>query len=279
MVGTVHDFSSIHVKGKYDPFRNFYITRVLPALVRGLTHVIADSESAKRDILEFAGVPEERVTVIPLGVNRQIYCPGDKTAAAERIKTTYGVRTPLILYISRIEHPGKNHVRLIQAFERFKKASASPHRLVLAGSDWTRAEDVHRAAAASRFASDIVFTGYVAATDLPDLYRASDVFVFPSLFEGFGMPILEAMACGVPVACSNVSSIPEVAGDAALLFDPYDPEDIASTLQRLLGDSSLHAGHVAKGLARSVEFDWRKTAIRTLEAIERAAGHDRTGSP
>ncbi len=270
-VGTVHDFSSIHIKGKYDPLREFYITRVLPMLVRTLTQVIADSESTKKDIIEFAHVPEDRVTVIPLAVDRAVYAPREKEAAQARIQQKYGVRPPYILYISRIEHPGKNHVQLIRAFSQIKKSTGSPHQLVLAGSDWTRAAEVHHAAAESACARDIVFTGYAPAGDLPDLYCAADLFVFPSLFEGFGMPILEAMACGVPVACSNISSLPEVAGDAAVLFDPSDSAAMAEALAPLIADRNLCDHYARKGLERSARYDWRITARKTLDLLERTA--------
>ena len=266
-VGTVHDFSNLHVKGKYDPARMFYQGHVLPWMVRRLKKVITISESSKRDIVECAGVPETRVSVISLALDHGNYFPRHGVEAAERIRGRYHIDRPYILYISRIEHPGKNHVGLIRAFEKLKAAERIPHQLVLAGSDWNRAEEVHRIAEASRWKSDIVFTGFVPQGDLPDLYCASDVFVFPSLYEGFGLPVLEAMACGTPVACSNTSSMPEVAGDAALLFDPGDSEAIASALRNLLTDADLRADCIRKGIERSRLFNWSTTASKTLDVI------------
>jgi glycosyltransferase involved in cell wall biosynthesis len=218
VAGTVHDFSSIHMEGKYDPLRLIYIKKVLPRLVNGLTHVIADSECTKKDVVEFADYPEARVTVVPLGVNDDVYYPSDKTAAQAALRKQTKIRPPYIVYISRIEHPGKNHVRLIEAFDILKSRMKIPHQLVLAGSDWSRAEEVHQRAEKCACRDDIVFTGFVPASMLPDLYRGADIFAFPSLFEGFGLPVLESMACGTPVACSNVSSIPEVGGDAVVYF-------------------------------------------------------------
>lgn len=270
-VGTVHDFSSLHVDGKYDPARMFYITRVLPALVRRLTRVIAVSESTKRDIVEYAGVPEDRVTVTHEAVDHDTYFPRDRGAAATQVAAHHGVRRPYVLYISRIEHPGKNHVRLIRAFERLKASTSAPHQLVLAGSDWNRAEAVHEAAAQSACAGDIVFTGFVPGSALVDLYCGADAFVFPSLYEGFGLPVLEAMACGTPVACSNISSMPEVAGDAAALFDPYDEDAIQAILTDLLTDNGLRNDLARRGIARSKEFTWAATAAATHRVLAEAA--------
>jgi glycosyltransferase involved in cell wall biosynthesis len=270
-VGTVHDFSSIHVKGKYDPARMFYITRMLPMLVRRLTRVLTVSESSKKDIVEYAGVPPDRVTVTPLAADGRLYYPREKAGAAARISQKYGVRPPYVLYISRIEHPGKNHVRLIRAFSQLKASEQIPHQLVLAGSDWNQAEEVHRVAEASPFRGDILFTGFTATADLPDLYCGADLFIFPSLDEGFGIPVLEAMACGAPVACSNISSLPEVAGDAAVLFDPYNEEAIAEAMRCLLRDPAARDTYAQKGLERNKQFTWTATAERTLQVIKAVA--------
>lgn len=270
-VGTVHDFSSIHVAGKYDPGRVFYIKQVLPFLIRRLTHVITVSESSRKDIIEFAGVPEHRVTVIPNGVDHSVYFPMDREEAARRAAERYGIRSPYILYLSRIEHPGKNHVRLIRAFDRLKARTRLPHQLVLAGSDWTRAEAVHQAAAESPFSGDILFTGFVAGRDIPSLYCGAELFVFPSLYEGFGIPILEAMASGTPVACSNLSSMPEVAGDAGILFDPHREEEMAEAMERVLTDEALSRSLVEAGIARSRRYTWTAAAEKTLRVLEQVA--------
>jgi len=274
-VGTVHDFSSIHVAEKYDPARMFYITRVLPFLIRRLTMVLTVSESSKRDIVQFAHVPEDRVIVTPNGVDMDTYFPRDRRDALREICSRHAVRSPYILYISRIEHPGKNHVRLIRAFCRLKSRTGVPHQLVLAGSDWSRSDEVHREADQSPYARDILFTGFVAAGDLPLLYGGADLFVFPSLYEGFGMPILEAMACRIPVVCSNLSSLPEVAGNAALLFDPYEESDMASVMEKVLMDADLRETLAEKGFQRTQDYTWEATARMTLKALQTAAERGR----
>jgi glycosyltransferase involved in cell wall biosynthesis len=272
-VGTVHDFSSIHVPGKYDRARLFYITRVLPFLVRRLTHVLTVSESSKRDIVEYARVPEEKVTVTPLAANPGVFFPRDQQEAVAMLSPRHAVRTPFILYTSRIEHPGKNHARLIRAFAELKRRDRIPHQLVLAGADRERAEEVHRTAEESGFAEDILFTGFVATEDVPLLYQAADIFVFPSLYEGFGLPILEAMACGTPVACSRISSMPEVAGDAAILFDPDEEGSIASAIGSIICGTDLRKDLSARGLERSRQFSWARTAAQTLQVLRSVAQH------
>lgn len=269
-VGVVHDLASLHVAGKYDPARTFYVTRVLPGLMRRLTRVVVPSTSTRDDVVRAALVPPERIAVIFHGVDHDRF--GQKDVAASRVRARLRIEGPYLLYVSRIEHPGKNHVGLIRAFERLKAPGDVPHRLVLAGPDWSGAEEVHRVAEASSVREAIVFAGFVAPEDLPDLYAAAEAVVFPSLYEGFGLPVLEAMACGAPVACSDRSSLPEVAGDAALLFDPADHEAMAEAMRRLVRDAGLRRDLATRGLARSREFTWRRTAERTLQEIRWAAG-------
>jgi glycosyltransferase involved in cell wall biosynthesis len=270
-VGTFHDLCVLHVPGKYDLMHNVYNLHVLPVLLRKLSLVITISESSKRDLMEYCKVPEERIIVTPEAADTDTYYPRDRQESHARISSKYALDAPYLLYISRIEHPGKNHVRLIRAFDRLKAKEDLPHKLVFAGSDWHRAEEVHREADQAAASDDIVFAGFVPNEDLPDLYCGADLFVFPSLYEGFGLPILEAMACGTPVACSNVSSMPEVAGDAGLLFDPSDEDSIEDSLRRALTDDALRDDYSARGLARSKEFSWKKTAEQTLTVLRRAA--------
>jgi glycosyltransferase involved in cell wall biosynthesis len=266
-IGTVHDFSGIHVAEKYDPARMFFIKSVTPFLTRRLSMVLTVSESSKRDIVEVCGIPEDRVKVTPNGVDLEVFRPQVREETVTRVQDRYGLRTPYILYVSRIEHPGKNHKRLIEAFNRLKSRTGCPHSLAFIGSPWSRAEEVFRAAEQSPFAGDITFVGFADGADLPALYGAADLFAFPSLYEGFGMPILEAMACGTPVVCSNLSSMPEVAGDAALLFDPYHEEDMCHVMERMLQDAALRQQCVDRGLARCKEYSWARTAALTLDAI------------
>lgn len=274
-VGTVHDFSSLHVRGKYDWKRMFYIRSVLPPLIRNLTRVVTVSESSKQDIVHYANVPDDKVDVIYSAVDHDLYCPGDVEASQESVGEKYGVTQPYILYVSRLEHPGKNHIRLIEAFDLLKKRHDLPHQLLLAGSDWNGAEDIHRRAARSPFQRDIIFTGFAPTGDMPALFRGCELFAFPSLYEGFGLPILEAMACGAPTICSNVSSMPEVAGDAAVLFDPYEVDSIAEAAEQVLLDDVFRAKIAEAGRAHSLSFNWAETATQTLDVLQQAAEEGR----
>lgn len=270
-VATIHDMAPLHVQEKYDRLHMFYNLRVMPLIIRRLSWVLTVSECSKRDLIEYAHVNADRIAVVPNAVDADRYYPRDKQAAGERVAQRYGVRLPYILYIARIEHPGKNHVRLIQAFERLKTAEDLPHQLVLVGSDWSRVDEVHRVAEGCRFRNDIVFTGFASTEDLPDLYSGAEAFVFPSLFEGFGIPVLEAMASGVPVACSNTSSLPEVAGDAGVLFNPNDVESIEGAMRRILTDQGLRDRCARRGIERAKGFTWKNTAERTVQVLRRAA--------
>jgi glycosyltransferase involved in cell wall biosynthesis len=272
-VGTVHDFSALHVEAKYDRARMAYILKVLPALMRRLDHVLTVSESSRRDIVEYARVPPERVTVTPLGVDLERFRPPADPEAARAAAAALGVTVHYVLYVSRLEHPGKNHVGLIRAFGILAQRHPDlPHALVLAGPDWSGADVIRAEAARSPVADRIRVLGALPGDALTALYQGADLFAFPSLYEGFGLPVLEAMACGAPVACANVSSIPEVAGDAAALFDPADPGAIADALEAVLAHPDEALRLRVLGLARAATFSWARTARMTREVLRRVAG-------
>lgn len=269
-VATVHDLSQLHVPGKYDAARMFYATRVLPMLIGRQDRVVTVSGSTRDDVLERTRITAERVSIVPNGVDLSRYAvrdPAATTGAASRL----GLDHPYLLYVARLEHPGKNHVTLLEAYARLRAAGVT-HKLVLAGPRWSGAEAIDAAVTRLGLAGHVVFTGFVAGEDLPALYAGATAFVFPSLYEGFGIPLLEAMACGVPCCVANCSSLPEVAGDAALLFDPRDPVAIADALHRLLDDDVLRARLRTRGLRRCAEFTWERSAQGVLDACRAAVG-------
>lgn len=269
VVATVHDLAAFAIAHKYDPARMLFNRRVAPAMIRGADRVIAVSRATRDDLIRLIGYPEERITVIYSGVDHELYRPIDRAAAQRGLLELHGLDKPFIFYVSRLEHPAKNHIRLIEAFERFKLENDSAHQLVFAGADWSGSEVIYARAAESPVHDDIRFLGYVPTPSLPLLYGACDLMIYPSLFEGFGLPVAEALACGTPVACSDIPSLREIAGDQVPLFDPYDVESLFRALER-----AVSAGRSTEPRARGMElakrFDWRETARQTL-AVYRAA--------
>ena len=184
----------------------------------------------------------------------------------------YNISVPYILYTARLEHPGKNHVRLLEAFADLKRKKEIPHHLILAGSPWLGAEAIYAAARDLGISEHVIFAGFVPNEELPDLYAGADLFAFPSLFEGFGIPLLEAMASGTPVVASNVASIPEVVQDAGLLFDPSKTEEIQYAIARLSNDIDLRENLVELGLQQSQRFSWDDSARQVWEICHAAIG-------
>jgi glycosyltransferase involved in cell wall biosynthesis len=264
-VSTIHDLSQLHVEGKYDPLRMFYIERILPLMMQRLTRVVSVSKSTRRDLVEHARILPERIRVAHNGADLRAFAGTEHARAKETIAAEMGIDAPFILYTARLEHPGKNPVRLLEALALLKQRGRLSRKLVLAGSPWNGAEVIDASIAQLGLTDDVILTGFVENRLLPELYAAAEVFVFPSLFEGFGIPLLEAMAAGTPVCAANVSSIPEVVGDAALLFDPRNADDIARQLERLLHDTSLRQQLVARGRQQAQLFSWDDAASGVLQ--------------
>jgi glycosyltransferase involved in cell wall biosynthesis len=246
---------------------------VLPNALRHLDRIIAVSLWVKQELVDIAGVKESRIEVVPNGVDHGAFYPRQRNEESVALIQPFSFRRPYILYASRIEHPLKNHVRLIRAYEIFRERTKFPHRLVLAGADSRRAERVKRRALASPYRNDIFFTGHFPASSLPELYAGADIVVFPSMYEGFGLGVLEAMACGIPVACARAASLPETAEHAALYFNPLDCEDMADRMVTLTGSRDVYRECRRLGLERAAAFSWDRAAERTLEIIQETGEH------
>ncbi|HYG21211.1 MAG TPA: glycosyltransferase family 1 protein [Verrucomicrobiae bacterium] len=269
LVATIHDLAPFHVAGKYDWKRMLYGRWVARVLAARQDHVIAISGNTANDVRRFFRVRPERTTVIHNGLEHDRFNPGSREKAREWASHTHQLSKPFFLYVARLEHPGKNHVRVIAAFERFREATGLDWQLVFGGSDWHGAEAIHERARASSCAGDIRFLGFVPDGELPDLYRAAGAFVYPSLYEGFGMPPTEAMACGCPVICSTRGSLGEVVGEAAALVDPEREESIAEQMIAVAVDERVREQLRRAGLEQAQQFNWNTTASRTLEVYER----------
>ena len=274
IVATIHDLAPFHVAEKYDWKRMFYGRVVVKRLAHRQDEIIAISENTARDIVHFFGVPRDRITVVHNGLEHDRFFPDSKTTAKKAVADKHGITEPFFLYVARLEHPAKNHVRLIEAFNRFKTETKSPWNLVFGGSDWHGAEEIHRKINQSPFARDIRSLGFVSNSDLPTLYRAADVFVYPSLFEGFGMPPLEAMACGCPVISSDRGSLTEVVGSAASVINPEDVDQLKWELSRFALSPDLRRRMRETGLLHAQVFNWQSTAQKTLQVYERVTGRE-----
>ena len=270
LVSTIHDLAPFRVRGKYDPLRMFYGRVVVRALAHRQHEVIAISQHTAADIKHFFDIPDERVTVVHNGLDKTRF----STIASDgiRSKTVQALESgpPFFLYVSRLEHPAKNHVRLIEAFTRFKEKSRSDWILVLGGSDWHGAEHIHEAARVSSFKSDIRFLGFVPDEDLPHLYRAAGAMVYPSLFEGFGLPPIEAMACGCPVLSSHCGALEEIVGRSAALIDPENVAAISGELERVASSPEWRESLRRRGFENIRRFDWDENVEKVLQIYSRA---------
>ena len=271
LVATIHDLAQFHLPGKYSWPRMLYGRVIVPPLARRQDQIVAISENTARDVTRFFKVPSERLTVIYNGVDHGRFFPGDSAEAKALCAGRFGLEQPFFLYVARLEHPAKNHIRLIAAFNRFKAATGSAWQLVLAGRDWHGALHIHAAIQESPFQRDIRCLGFVPDAFVPDLYRAADVFVYPSLFEGFGMPPTEAMACGCPVLSSARGALGEVLGNAAARVDPEDVNALTAHLCVLSADREVRQQMRAAGLAQARRFDWAGAALAMERVYERAA--------
>lgn len=248
----IHDLSQYHVPVKYDLWRMLYIKEILPHYVRRVARVVvAVSQSTANDLQRFWKIPAGRIMVNYNGYEAaRLPLRGNDSSGR------------CVLYVSRIEVPGKNHLNLLQAWERLPETSVRDYKLVIAGADWSGAEQVHAYASGMARRDSVVFTGFMTREALNHWYRCCTLYIFPSLFEGFGLSLIEAMACGAVCACSNNSSLGEIAGDAALTFDPHDPDAIAAAMVRGLEDEALRRELREKGYRRVTEFDWGRHARR-----------------
>jgi len=271
VVATVHDLAAYSVAAKYDRARMYFNRSMVPAMIRNADHVIAVSRFTRNDIVKYAGVPEERISVVYSGINHDLFKPLPKDEARDRLQMLHGMEKPFFIYVSRLEHPAKNHVRLIEAFERFKLENDSAHQLVFAGADWNGAETIRARAAESPVKDDILLLGFVPAKSLPLLYSGCDLMVFPSLFEGFGFPIIEALACGASVICSRSSSMEELAGNLIPTFDPLDPNAIFECMETAVSQG-YDAEQRARGMEYALTFDWRNTARNVMEIYRSVGG-------
>jgi len=262
---TIHDLSFFRNPDWYRFERAAYYRFAVKRSARMASRLIADSAATARDLREFLNVPDDRIDVVPLGVDESFRPAVDEDK--ERVRRKYSLPPRFFLFIGTLE-PRKNLVRLIEAWTRI--SADCDQDLVLAGRRGWKVEPILEAISRSSTKQRIHLPDFVAQEDLPALLSTASTFVWPSLWEGFGLPPLEAMACGTPVITSNTSSLPEVVGAAALKVDPEDVHALADAMKRLAVDPALRAQLSAAGLKRAAEFTWEQTARLTLDAYQKA---------
>jgi glycosyltransferase involved in cell wall biosynthesis len=264
---TVHDLSFIRVPGSADPGLRAYLMRAVPRSVQQADLVLADSDCTKRDLIELMGATAERVEVVYPGVEAR-FDPVRETSVREAVRARYQLPPRFVLALSTLQ-PRKNFERLIQAYARVPEVVRRDVKLVIAGGRGWRYEGIFETVKVLQLGDAVRFPGYVADRDLPALYSLAELFTLPSLYEGFGLEPLEAMACGTPVVTSNVSSLPEVVGDAAVTVNPVDVAGLAEAMELVLSDTALRQEMIRKGIARARRFSWPAAAQTLLDLYGR----------
>src|SRR5688572_9053767 len=266
-VVTIHD--CIHLMfPQYLPSRAAYVyaRASMWSAARQAHRILTVSEASKRDIIHFFSVPPEKVVVVYNAIEER-FAATPSAEAIERVRERYQLSHRFVLYVGNIK-PHKNLVRLIEAFAELRTRGVDELKLLIIGDEISKLPALRRAVHSHKLHKHVRFLGYLEDETLSVLYRLASVFVFPSLYEGFGLPPIEAMASGTPVVTSNVSSMPEVAGDAAVLVDPYNVESIVEGIARVLGDPALAAELRRKGIARARDFSWARSVARTREVYQ-----------
>jgi glycosyltransferase involved in cell wall biosynthesis len=266
-VVTVYDLSFVLFPQGLPPWRRLYLKWGTARSARSADRVIAISDSTKQDLVELLNVLEAKVDVVPCGVDDD-FKPLERPELLEQLRTRRGLPQHMLLFVGTLE-PRKNLITLLRSYNLLRDRIQAPSLVIAGPSGWGH-EDVFTAVRDLGLEDSVMFPGYVPRDELPLWYNAADLFVYPSLYEGFGLPALEAMSCGTPVVASNVSSLPEVVGDAGILVEPTDPEALADALHKVLIDRPLREDLRSKGLQRAETFTWSRAAAETVAVYDRA---------
>lgn len=264
---TVHDLSFVRAPETATPVLKAYLDKVVPRSVRRATHVLADSQATKDDLVEFYNTPPQKVTVLLGGVNPE-FKPVVDMNARRAVRQRYQIPdNPYIFSIGTVQ-PRKNYARLIESLAALGPDCRDVHVVIAGGRGWLDGP-IYQSVRDFGLSERVHFTGFVRDEDLPALYAEARCLAYPSLYEGIGLPVLEAMACGIPVVTSNISSMPEIAGDAAVLVDPYDVNALADALRRLLSDETLRTDLIRRGFDQAAYFTWDRAAQQLRDVYRR----------
>lgn len=263
----IHDLAPFQTPETFKLLHRIYQHWYFKFAVKKSPLIITISECSKKDIHEILGVPLDRIHVIPEAVAEKFGVIEDHKLK-EEVRKKYNLPEKIILNVGTIQ-PRKNLGRLLSAYKAIKDTNKIPHKLVIVGRKGWLSDQIFDLVKELDLSQSVIFTGSVPEDDLPVIYNLAELFVFPSIYEGFGLPPLEAMACGVPVITSNVSSIPEVVGDAALLIDPYDENALREAIVNVLHDLTLKEKLINRGREQIQKFSWERTARETLQVFEK----------
>lgn len=261
-VAVVNDIVSESFKGKT------FAERIrIKHCLKKVNKIVAPSMYVKKD-LKRLGINQDKIVVVHSGINHSLFYPREIITSETEMIKPFAIRRPYFLYASTMSSPFKRHIELINAFEIFKKKTGLPHRLVLAGSDGECSDAIKKKARNSQYASDIFITGYFPHESFPALYAGSEGCLFPSEVEGVGLPVLESMATGIPVACSKSGALQEIAGEKAILFDSSNIDEIAGAIEKIATDNNLRKKMIKEGIDWAKKFDWANTAAETIEVLK-----------
>ncbi len=274
-VATIHDICYEFMPQFFSRSEVIQFRIAIRWTARHARRILTVSEASKRDLVNIYNVPPSRIDVTCNGVDLSRFRPPSGGAQVGTVLAGYKINEPYVLAVGNLQ-PRKNLVRLIEAFVHLKRIRPDlPHHLVLVGKAAYRHSEIFARVRDYGLEKQVIFTGFVPDRDLPVLYQRASAFAYPSLYEGFGLPVVEAMACGVPVLTSDRGSLPEVVGNAAILIDPEDTRAIADGLLRTLTNPDLSAKLSARGVQRARTFTWENAASATLQAFETAAARER----
>jgi len=248
----------------------FYARPMLNAVARKADHIVTVSHHSKSEIMQALGIPGSKITVIPCGVSEE-FAPQSPSVESRDAAKILGIQTPFLLYVGNLK-PHKNVVTLLRAFAQLRKHNKLRHSLLIVGDDARWKRSVVDECVRLGIRDCTTFLPHVSQSLLPRVYAAADLLVMPSTVEGFGLPVLEAMACGTPVIASRTASLPEVAGDAAIYFDPASSEDLGVQIERILHSPELQASLRNKGIQRAKQFTWRQSARQHIDLYNRLLG-------
>jgi glycosyltransferase involved in cell wall biosynthesis len=270
-VVTIHDLSFLRYPEGAEPSLRRYLSSAVPRGAKEADLALADSESTRRDVIELLGIQSEKVRVVYPGVS-EAFRPIEDPEKLAAVKERYQLTLPFLLSVGTLE-PRKNLIVLLEAYALLRKEKGLEHNLVIAGAPGWQYEGIFHRVEELSLEGDVSFLNYVPERDLPTLYCLADVLVFPSIYEGFGFPALEAMACGTPVITSDSSSLPEVVGDAGLMVPGDDGEALAAAISELTESAGLQARLAKKGLSRARQFSWQRTGEELLTVYADLCGH------